>query len=127
MDSNKKMARELGYVTTLLGRRVWLPDIANANAGLRAGAERAAINAPLQGSNADVIKLAMPRVEVALRAEGLRAAMLMQVHDELVLECPADEVPALRALLPRVMGGVVDLAVPLLVEVGVGGDWEGAH
>lgn len=125
MERNKQFAREHGFVETLLGRRVWLPDIASSHGGLRSNAERAAINAPLQGSNADIIKLAMPKVEQALA--GKRARLLMQVHDELVLEAHPDDVEALKADLPRLMGGVVELAVPLLVEVGVGPNWEEAH
>lgn len=137
MDLNKRTARENGYVETLFGRRVWLPEIASSNGGLRAGAERAAINAPLQGSNADIIKLAMGAVEQRLwhlgtrnEEHGTRAPnvrLLMQVHDELVLECAPDVVDDVKVLLPEVMGGVVRLAVPLAVEVGVGPNWEAAH
>ena len=118
---------------TLLGRRVWLPDITSNHGGLRSNAERAAINAPLQGSNADIIKVAMPQVERMLgaRCQDVRgepsALLLMQVHDELVLEAHLDVVPLLKLELPKVMGGVVQLAVPLLVEVGVGPNWEEAH
>lgn len=125
MEHNKQFARSHGYVETLCGRRVWLPEIHSTNGGLRAGAERAAINAPLQGSNADVIKLAMPKVEHALH--GQPAQLLMQVHDELVLECAPEVVDAMKALLPKVMGDVVELAVPLAVEAGVGPNWEAAH
>lgn len=125
MDLNKRLARERGYVETLCGRRVWLPEINSSHGGLRAGSERAAINAPLQGSNADVIKLAMPQVEAALR--GKDAQLLMQVHDELVLECAPGVAEEVKGLLPGVMGGVVSLSVPLAVEVGVGPNWEEAH
>ena len=125
MELNKQVARERGYVETLYGRRVWLPDIKSSNGGLRSNAERAAINAPLQGSNADIIKIAMPKVEVTLA--GRQARLLMQVHDELVLEVRADEVEWLKAELPKVMGGVTQLDVPLAVEVGVGPNWEEAH
>lgn len=125
MEHNKQFARERGYVETLAGRRVWLPEIASSHGGLRAGAERAAINAPLQGSNADVIKLAMPQVEKALA--GVQARLLMQVHDELVLEAAPAVVDQLKTLLPEVMGGVVELSVPLAVEVGAGLNWEAAH
>ena len=124
MEHNKQFARENGYVQTLLGRRVWLGEIASTHGGHRAGAERAAINAPLQGSNADIIKLAMVEVE---KQVGKDAQLLMQVHDELVLECAPEAVEGLKALLPKVMGGVVELAVPLLVEVGTGPNWEEAH
>ena len=125
MEHNKQFAREKGYVETLCGRRVWLPEIHSTHGGLRAGAERAAINAPLQGSNADVIKLAMPQVEKAVG--GLQAQLLMQVHDELVLECAPEAMEVVKDMLPRVMGGVVQLSVPLAVEVGVGPNWEEAH
>lgn len=125
MDMNKRQVKERGYVETLLGRKVWLPDINSPNAGLRAGAERAAINAPLQGSNADIIKLAMVQVQKALNPA--QAAMLLQVHDELVLEAAPEAVEGLKTLLPQVMGGVVKLNVPLLVEVGVGNNWDSAH
>lgn len=133
MERNKDFARKHGYVETLLGRRVWLPDITSNHGGLRSNAERAAINAPLQGSNADIIKVAMPQVERMLgaRCQDVRgepsALLLMQVHDELVLEAHLDVVPLLKLELPKVMGGVVQLAVPLLVEVGVGPNWEEAH
>jgi DNA polymerase-1 len=133
MDLNKRVARERGYVETLCGRRVWLPEINSSNGGLRAGSERAAINAPLQGSNADVIKLAMPEVEKAMSAvriadSGAPAArLLMQVHDELVLECAPEAVEEVKRILPEVMGGVVSLSVPLAVEVGTGPNWEEAH
>jgi DNA polymerase-1 len=125
MELNKQVAREKGYVETLYGRRVWLPDIRSSNGGLRSNAERAAINAPLQGSNADIIKIAMPEVEAALT--GRQAKLLMQVHDELVLEAHPDEVDWLKVELPKVMGGVTQLTVPLAVEVGVGPNWEEAH
>ena len=131
MEHNKQFAREHGYVETLCGRRVWLPEIGSSHGGLRAGAERAAINAPLQGSNADVIKLAMPEVERMLGFEDEKirgkAALLMQVHDELVLECAPEVVDVLKEVLPKVMGGVVTLGVPLAVEVGSGPNWEEAH
>ncbi len=131
MEHNKAFAREHGYVETLCGRRVWLPEITSTHGGLRAGAERAAINAPLQGSNADVIKLAMPLVEKVLGTEdrGIRgkASLLMQVHDELVLECAPEVVEEVKRLLPEVMGGVVSLSVPLAVEAGEGPNWEMAH
>lgn len=125
MDANKKFAREHGYVETLLGRRVWLPEIDSKNGGLRSNAERAAINAPLQGSNADVIKLAMPRVERVVGTTDAR--LLMQVHDELVFEVAPEAVERVRADIKTAMEGVVALAVPLLVETGVGPNWDDAH
>ncbi|PIZ29392.1 MAG: DNA polymerase I [Alphaproteobacteria bacterium CG_4_10_14_0_8_um_filter_53_9] len=127
MESNKQQARDNGYVTTLLGRKVWLPDIHSPNGMLRSGAERAAINAPLQGSNADIIKKAMPHVEKYLAEKNLNAQTLMQVHDELVLECPPDEVEKLTLHLPKLMTEIVHLSVPLVVEVGLGDNWETAH
>lgn len=125
MEANKQKAREQGYVETLCGRRVWLPGINNPNGGIRSNSERAAINAPLQGSNADVIKLAMPQVEKLLRDQP--AQMLMQVHDELVFEAHPDVIETLKVELPKVMCGVVNLRVPLAVEVGVGKNWDEAH
>ncbi len=127
MEYNKRQVREKGYVETLLGRRVWLPEIQSSHAGLRAGAERAAINAPLQGSNADIIKLAMVAVAKELGTRKLGTRLLLQVHDELVLEAAPEAIDWLRAELPKLMGGVVTLAVPLLVEVGVGPNWDAAH
>jgi DNA polymerase-1 len=128
MEFNKRQVHERGYVETLLGRKVWLPEIHSANAGLRAGAERAAINAPLQGSNADIIKLAMPKVAATLATQQAgQAALLLQVHDELVLEAAPEAVAWLKVELPRLMGDVVALAVPLAVEVGVGPNWDAAH
>ncbi len=124
MEMNKRHVRERGYVETLLGRKVWLPEIHSSHAGLRAGAERAAINAPLQGSNADIIKLAMVQVAHALTNN---AALLLQVHDELVLEAAPEVVETLKVQLPKLMGGVVQLSVPLLVEVGIGKNWDAAH
>jgi DNA polymerase-1 len=127
MEFNKRQVREKGYVETLLGRRVWLPEIQSSHAGLRAGAERAAINAPLQGSNADIIKLAMVAVAKELGTRKLGTRLLLQVHDELVLEAAPDAVEWLRTELPKLMEGVVTLRVPLLVEVGVGPNWDAAH
>ncbi len=125
MEANKRQAREQGYVETLFGRRVWLPGITSPNGGIRSNSERAAINAPLQGSNADIIKLAMPQVDKLLG--GMPAQMLMQVHDELVLEAHPDVIDELKTKLPEVMCGVVKLRVPLAVEVGVGSNWDEAH
>jgi DNA polymerase-1 len=128
MEFNKRQVRDRGYVETLLGRKVWFPDIHSPHAGLRAGAERAAINAPLQGSNADIIKQAMPQVVAALaQHQPGQAALLLQVHDELVLEAAPEAVAWLKQELPRLMGGVVALSVPLAVEVGVGHNWDAAH
>lgn len=127
MDKNVEFARAHGYVETLFGRRVHLREINSSHGGLKAGAERAAINAPLQGSNADIIKMAMPKLEEALLAEGLKAKMLLQVHDELVFEVPQKEVDTATPIIKKVMEKIVTLDVPLKVDVGVGADWEEAH
>ena len=127
MEETRQQARSHGYVETVFGRRLWLPEIKSANAGRRQGAERAAINAPMQGTAADLIKLAMLAVQDWLDHQGLASKMIMQVHDELVLEAPDAELVAVHEQLPRLMGNVADLKVPLLVEVGVGPNWEAAH
>ncbi|WP_144121387.1 DNA polymerase I [Catellatospora sichuanensis] len=119
-------ARKDGYTATILGRRRFLPDLVSDNRQRREMAERMALNAPIQGSAADVIKLAMLRVDNALRAEGLTSRMLLQVHDELVFEVAAGERETLEALVRREMGGAVDLSVPLEVSVGAGHDWNEA-
>jgi DNA polymerase-1 len=115
--------RTQGYVTTLLGRRRYLPELGARNPTARNAAERMAANAPIQGTASDVIKLAMVRLAAALAARGLRSRMLLQVHDELLLEVPEAEVAAMRRLLPEVMEAVVTLAVPLRVDVKEGRDW----
>lgn len=127
MQQTREKARQLGYVETVLGRRLWLPEINNANGNRRQGAERAAINAPMQGTAADIIKLAMIAVRNWLHREKLRSKLIMQVHDELVLEVPDDEVALMKNTLPDYMGHVLQLDVPLLIEVGVGDNWEQAH
>jgi DNA polymerase-1 len=121
------MARDKGYVETVFGRRLWLPEIRSSNVGRRQGAERAAINAPMQGTAADLIKLAMLAVQRWLDDEGMATKPILQVHDELVLEVPDAELVAVRDQIPKLMGGVAKLAVPLLVEVGVGANWDEAH
>ena len=127
MDATKASAAELGFVETFFGRRIYLPEIKGGNAMRRAGAERQAINAPMQGTAADLIKLAMIAVQAALDAEGRATRMVMQVHDELVFEVPEAELPWAREAVPRLMAGVADLKVPLLAEVGVGPNWDEAH
>ncbi|MFM7704923.1 MAG: DNA polymerase, partial [Rubrivivax sp.] len=127
MDETKARAAELGYVETLFGRRIVLPEIRGGNGPRRSAAERQAINAPMQGTAADLIKLAMIAVQRALDAQGRRTTMIMQVHDELVFEVPEDELDWAREEVPRLMAGVAELAVPLLAEVGVGRNWEEAH
>jgi len=127
MARTRAQAKEQGYVETVFGRRLWLPEIRSANQARRGGAERAAINAPMQGTAADLIKLAMIAVHRWIAAEGLATRLIMQVHDELVLEVPQGELERVRGELPRLMTGVAELAVPLLVEVGAGPNWEQAH
>jgi DNA polymerase-1 len=127
MEETKTRAAELGYVETVFGRRLYLPEIRGGNGPRRAGAERQAINAPMQGTAADLIKLAMIAVQEALDRQGLASRMIMQVHDELVLEVPEAELDWARAEVPRLMAGVASLTVPLLAEVGVGLNWDEAH
>ncbi|MBP6899744.1 MAG: DNA polymerase I [Burkholderiaceae bacterium] len=127
MDETRAAAADRGYVETLFGRRIVLPDIKGGNGPRRAAAERQAINAPMQGTAADLIKLAMIAVQAALDAEGRQSAIVMQVHDELVLEVPDGELAWAREAIPRLMAGVAQLSVPLLAEVGVGPNWEQAH
>ena len=127
MDETRVMAKEKGYVETVFGRRLWLPEINSGNGPRRAGAERQAINAPMQGTAADLIKLAMIAVQDTLDREQRATRMVMQVHDELVLEVPAGEEAWAREAIPRLMAGVAQLKVPLLAEVGVGANWDEAH
>lgn len=126
-DTTKAFAREHGYVTTLFGRQCWLQGIKDSNAARRAFAERQAINAPIQGTAADIIKRAMIRIPPALAAAGLGARMLLQVHDELLFEVPADQVDATSALVRRIMETAARLSVPLVAEAGVGASWAEAH
>ena len=126
MNRTREQAKTNGYVETLFGRRLYLPDI-RANGPRRQGAERAAINAPMQGTAADLVKLAMIKVQGWLDAEGLATRMILQVHDELVLEIPEAELARVQAALPGLMCGVAQLAVPLKVEMGVGPNWDAAH
>ena len=127
MDSTRLLAKDQGYVETVFGRRLWLPDINSSNGMKRQGAERAAINAPMQGTAADLIKLAMIKVQGWLEAEKLKSRLIMQVHDELVLEVPEDELQLVKDSLPKLMCNVADLHVPLLVELGHGKNWDEAH
>jgi DNA polymerase-1 len=127
MEATRSLAKAQGYVETVFGRRLWLPEINSPNGPRRGGAERAAINAPMQGTAADLIKLAMIAVSRWLKAEGLGANLIMQVHDELVLEVPDDEVERVRVRVPELMSSVAELKVPLLAEVGVGANWDEAH
>ncbi|MDO4248405.1 MAG: DNA polymerase I [Neisseria sp.] len=129
MQRTKEQAAAQGYVETLFGRRLYLPDIRAANANQRAGAERAAINAPMQGTASDLIKRAMIDVRNWLVSDGLQSKLIMQVHDELVLEVVESELELVKQKLPEIMAGVAggQLNVPLVAEVGVGENWEEAH
>ncbi len=127
MERTRDSARRLGYVETVFGRRLWLPEINTSSAARRQGAERAAINAPMQGTAADLIKRAMLAVQHWIETEKLSTLLVMQVHDELVLEVPNRERERVAAALPGLMCGVATLAVPLLVEVGAGANWDEAH
>jgi DNA polymerase I len=127
MDRTRQQAREDGFVTTVLGRRLHLPEIRSRNAQRRQYAERSAINAPMQGTAADIIKLAMIRVAAALARRELDARLIMQVHDELVFEVRDEDVDALLAALGPLMGEAVELAVPLKVQAAAGLNWDEAH
>ena len=127
MERTRLEAKTKGYVETVFGRRLHLPDIRAQQVGRRQGAERAAINAPMQGTAADLIKKAMIATSAWLKASGVKSKLILQVHDELVLEVPDDEVALIREQLPRLMAGVAQLSVPLVAEVGVGANWDEAH
>jgi DNA polymerase I len=123
LDRQIRLAREQGYVETLFKRRRYIPEIKDRNFNMRAYGERNAQNSPLQGSAADLIKLAMIRIHSAIRERGLRSRMLLQVHDELVFEVPPEELETMRALVKDRMEQVVELRVPLVVDIGVGPNW----
>ncbi|HJW27041.1 MAG TPA: DNA polymerase I [Rhodocyclaceae bacterium] len=127
MEEARNQARQHGYVETAFGRRLWFPDIRASQQGRRQGAERAAINAPMQGTAADLVKMAMISVQRWLDERKLPSRVVLQVHDELVLEVPDGELAEVRGELPRLMVQVAALKVPLVVEVGVGVNWEAAH
>ena len=127
MEKTRELAHKQGFVETAFGRRLWLPDIQSSKAPVRAGAERAAINAPMQGTAADLIKKAMIAVQKWIQDNGLRSLLVLQVHDELILEVPEEELALVKAELPKLMQQVASLDVPLLAEVGSGESWEAAH
>ena len=131
MDATRALVREQGYVTTLFGRKINIPMIRSKSVGERQFAERAAINAPIQGAAADVMRRAMIRMPAALKAANLKARMLLQVHDELVFECPEVEADAVCDIAREVMEGAalpaVDFSIPLLVEARAAANWEAAH
>jgi DNA polymerase-1 len=123
VESTKQLAYQQGYVSTILGRRRYLPDIHSANRQVRAAAERMAINMPVQGTAADIIKVAMIRLYDRMRQAKLRSRMLLQVHDELIFEAPAEELDALRSLILEIMPHAIELSVPLRVDVKTGRNW----
>ena len=127
IDGTLESARRTGYVETIFGRRRYVPDVNSHNGNIRAMAERNAVNAPIQGSAADIIKLAMIGVDQALREQGLRSRMVLQIHDELVLEVPEDEIQPVKRILTEQMEGVMALSVPLTVECNYGKNWLEAH
>jgi DNA polymerase-1 len=127
MERTREQAAEQGYVETLFGRRLYLPDIHAKNQGLRKAAERTAINAPMQGTAADIIKRAMVAVDNWLSESALDAKVILQVHDELVLEVREDLVNQVSERIKALMSAAAELDVPLLVEVGVGNNWDEAH
>jgi DNA polymerase-1 len=127
MDDTREQAKAQGYVETVFGRRLYLPEINSPNGPRRAGAERAAINAPMQGTAADLIKMSMVAVQKAIDDQQRQTKVIMQVHDELVFEVPESEVEWVRTEVPRLMAEVAQLKVPLLAEVGVGLNWDEAH
>jgi DNA polymerase-1 len=124
LDGIRKLAAQQGYVETMLGRRRYFPNLRNqANPNIRNREEREAINAPIQGSAADIMKIAMLRLPDALKAAGLSGKMLLQVHDELVFEVPEAELPLMKEMVPRIMCSAIELSVPVKVEVGAGRNW----
>ncbi|CAH2928647.1 MAG: DNA polymerase I (EC [uncultured Paraburkholderia sp.] len=127
MDETRLCAKAKGYVETVFGHRLWLPEINGGNGPRRQAAERAAINAPMQGTAADLIKLSMIAVQKWIEESHIGTRMIMQVHDELILEVPDEELPEVRKRLPELMCGVAALKVPLVAEVGAGLNWEEAH
>ena len=127
MDSTRESARELGYVETVFGRRLYLPEINHRNGQRRQYAERTAINAPMQGTAADIIKRAMIAVDKWIESAGLDIKLIMQVHDELVFEIRDEQVDTARAEINHLMVGVAELKVPLVVDIGTGSNWDEAH
>jgi DNA polymerase-1 len=127
MEQTVESAQSKGYVETVFGRRLYLSEINGGNGPRKKAAERQAINAPMQGTAADLIKMSMVAVQAALDDQERRTRMIMQVHDELVFEVPEAEVEWVRSEVPRLMAAVAELKVPLLAEIGVGPNWDKAH
>lgn len=127
MDESIKKARDLGYVTTMFGRKRYLPDIHSRNQVVRGNAERNAINAPIQGSAADIIKIAMVRIYDRMKSEKYQSKMILQVHDELIFEVEISELEKLKKIVINEMSNAVKLDVPLMVDWGTGNNWFEAH
>jgi len=127
MDAVVEQARQAGYVATLFGRRRWVPELKSSNFNMRAFGERVALNAPIQGTAADIIKLAMIRVRNRLKAEGLEGKLVLQVHDELIVECPEQEAQRVCQLVEEEMRGVAALPVALQADTHAGKCWADAH
>jgi DNA polymerase-1 len=123
MEETKKQARQLGYVQTILGRRRSIPEVNSSNRNLREAAERMAINMPVQGTSADIIKVAMVKLDKEMARLNLKSSMLLQVHDELIFEVPDDEIDAVRKLAVKVMSEAIKLSIPLKVETKSGKSW----
>src|SRR5688572_1916295 len=123
LDSMVEFAREHGYVQTIFGRRRYIPELRDRSFNIRAFGERTATNSPIQGSAADLIKIAMIRIDHRLRTETFQSRMLLQVHDELVFEAPPEEVDRLQAMVRQEMEGAAELSVPLVVDIGTGANW----
>jgi DNA polymerase-1 len=121
--ATKKQAQELGYVQTVLGRRRYIPEINSSNRQLREGAERMAINMPVQGTSADIIKIAMVNIYRAMNEKNMRSKMILQVHDELVFEVHPDEIEMLKTLVAELMPNALKLSVPLKIDIKVGKNW----
>ena len=127
IERQKQLAREQGYAVTLFGRKRYLPDILSHNATVRSFAERNAVNSPIQGTAADIIKMAMVAISSRLKSQGLKAKMIMQVHDELNFNVPVDELDIVRTIVVSEMQNVVHLTIPLVADCGVGKNWLAAH
>jgi len=124
LERTKQQARERGYVQTILGRRRYVPDINASNAQVRAAAERMAISTPVQGTAADIIKLAMIRIHAEMEGKGLKAKMILQVHDELLFDVPQNEVDIVKQLALDIMSSALEFSVPLTVDVKAGKNWD---
>ncbi len=127
MDSQIHTARELGYVETMFGRRRYVPDIHSQNATVRGFAERNAVNAPIQGTAADIMKIAMIRIHSEMKQQNMQSKLIMQVHDELNFSVHTSELETMKTIITQGMQQAVSLSVPLLVELGVGKNWLEAH